>query len=115
MIKKELPIITVRAFGENWPDGTVCFNEFCHTGHTDDDILKEVKINAKDICLLPYSSGTTGLPKGVELTHKNLTANLEQMNTIESRHHHDTTGNKNTIVLFVDGNVKLNLTSFGPD
>ena len=28
-----------------------------------------------DMCALPYSSGTTGLPKGVMLTHFNLVAN----------------------------------------
>lgn len=28
----------------------------------------------EDLCLLPYSSGTTGLPKGVMLTHYNLAA-----------------------------------------
>ena len=32
-----------------------------------------------DIAVLPYSSGTTGLPKGVMLTHANLVANLCQL------------------------------------
>lgn len=34
---------------------------------------------AKDVCAIPYSSGTSGLPKGVVLTHRNLVANLVQM------------------------------------
>jgi acyl-CoA synthetase (AMP-forming)/AMP-acid ligase II len=33
---------------------------------------------AEDLAVLPYSSGTTGLPKGVMLTHRNLVANLAQ-------------------------------------
>lgn len=38
-----------------------------------------VKIDpGKDLAVLPYSSGTTGLPKGVMLTHRNLVANLRQ-------------------------------------
>ena len=31
------------------------------------------------LAVLPYSSGTTGMPKGVMLTHRNLVANLEQL------------------------------------
>ena len=38
-----------------------------------------VTVNPKeDLAALPSSSGTTGLPKGVMLTHFNLTCNLEQ-------------------------------------
>ncbi|SNR30488.1 AMP-binding protein [Blastococcus mobilis] len=33
---------------------------------------------AEDLAALPYSSGTTGLPKGVMLTHRNLVANAVQ-------------------------------------
>jgi acyl-CoA synthetase (AMP-forming)/AMP-acid ligase II len=32
----------------------------------------------EDLAILPYSSGTTGMPKGVMLTHRNLVANLMQ-------------------------------------
>jgi acyl-CoA synthetase (AMP-forming)/AMP-acid ligase II len=38
----------------------------------------EVEIAADELAVLPYSSGTTGLPKGVMLTHANLVANLVQ-------------------------------------
>jgi acyl-CoA synthetase (AMP-forming)/AMP-acid ligase II len=34
---------------------------------------------ARDVALLPYSSGTSGLPKGVMLTHANLTASSRQL------------------------------------
>ncbi len=34
-----------------------------------------------DLAALPYSSGTTGLPKGVMLTHFNLASNVRQTNT----------------------------------
>jgi acyl-CoA synthetase (AMP-forming)/AMP-acid ligase II len=36
-----------------------------------------------DVAVLPYSSGTTGLPKGVMLTHRNLVANVVQIDAIE--------------------------------
>jgi acyl-CoA synthetase (AMP-forming)/AMP-acid ligase II len=40
----------------------------------------EVEIDpSRDLALLPYSSGTTGLPKGVMLTHRNLVANALQI------------------------------------
>jgi acyl-CoA synthetase (AMP-forming)/AMP-acid ligase II len=36
----------------------------------------------RDLAVLPYSSGTTGLPKGVMLTHRNLVANIRQTQAI---------------------------------
>jgi acyl-CoA synthetase (AMP-forming)/AMP-acid ligase II len=32
----------------------------------------------QDICLIQYTGGTTGLPKGTELTHRNIVANIHQ-------------------------------------
>jgi acyl-CoA synthetase (AMP-forming)/AMP-acid ligase II len=37
----------------------------------------------EDLVALPYSSGTTGLPKGVMLTHHNLVANMRQMEGLD--------------------------------
>ncbi len=44
-----------------------------------DGQLPEVSIDPmEDLVVLPYSSGTTGLPKGVMLTHHNLVSNVVQ-------------------------------------
>jgi acyl-CoA synthetase (AMP-forming)/AMP-acid ligase II len=39
---------------------------------------------SRDVVALPYSSGTTGLPKGVMLSHRNLVANLAQIDFVDS-------------------------------
>lgn len=38
---------------------------------------------AKDVALIQYTGGTTGIPKGAMLTHQNLTANARQVQTLD--------------------------------
>lgn len=71
----------------------------------DTSILKKSRSNT-DVAVMPYSSGTTGLSKGVSLSHRNLMANLAQIDYPEINHILDTTGkniyrtnkNKNKII-----------------
>src|SRR5690242_11470798 len=44
----------------------------------------------EDLLALPYSSGTTGLPKGVMLTHRNVVANLCQIREVQTLGEDDT-------------------------
>jgi long-chain acyl-CoA synthetase len=41
--------------------------------------IPPVQIRPEDTCLLQYTGGTTGVPKGTELTHRNIVANIEQI------------------------------------
>jgi acyl-CoA synthetase (AMP-forming)/AMP-acid ligase II len=71
-------------FGE--ADGATAFATLLDN----DGDVPQVSIDPKhDLVALPYSSGTTGLPKGVMLTHYNLVANLCQMDGLDYFHHND--------------------------
>ncbi|XP_071909044.1 4-coumarate--CoA ligase 2-like [Coffea arabica] len=57
------------------PEGCLHFSEL---SSADEKVIPAVKINPNDAVALPYSSGTTGLPKGVMLTHKGLVTSVAQ-------------------------------------
>ena len=41
--------------------------------------ISPVSVDPEDTCLLQYTGGTTGLPKGTILTHRNLVVNIQQV------------------------------------
>ncbi|KAJ0984222.1 hypothetical protein J5N97_002578 [Dioscorea zingiberensis] len=55
------------------------FSQLLSSNHTDhDQLVDSLNINSDDVVALPYSSGTTGLPKGVMITHKGLVTSISQ-------------------------------------
>ncbi|KAI3766131.1 hypothetical protein L2E82_16181 [Cichorium intybus] len=57
------------------PEGCLHYSELISGDETK---LPEVEISPDDVVALPYSSGTTGLPKGVMLTHKGQVTSVAQ-------------------------------------
>lgn len=60
------------------PDGvnTVVIEDLVYLLKTIDPINKIPQLKPTDICEIVYTSGTTGDPKGVILTHKNIVSNI---------------------------------------
>ncbi|XP_034832840.2 uncharacterized protein [Maniola hyperantus] len=96
--KLNIPVIAVDT-DEKRPEETVSFKELLNDSHVDTDVLKEVKRSADDTSLLLYSSGTTGLPKAVELTNRNIVANCEQQNGDKCKKFNDTTETNQDVTL----------------
>ncbi|EDW00257.1 GH11952 [Drosophila grimshawi] len=78
---KQMPIAVVRStMDEALPAGAIDFFEVMSTENVRYDELRTPKdTTADDMVFLPFSSGTTGLPKGVVLTHNNVSSNCEQI------------------------------------
>jgi long-chain acyl-CoA synthetase len=56
--------------------GAVGFNQALRLGAQSQ--LRPIELGPDDLALLQYTGGTTGVPKGAELTHGNLVANIQQ-------------------------------------
>jgi 4-coumarate--CoA ligase len=67
---------------DSLPADCVRLDELCDTSNNNNkDKLDDLLMSPDDVALLPYSSGTTGLSKGVQLTHRNVVSNLYQMSS----------------------------------
>jgi len=54
------------------------FKEFLASGSADPPVLDGTPFDPEEVAVIQYTEGTSGPPKGVLLTHKNLMANLLQ-------------------------------------
>lgn len=61
------------------PDDVVRYSEIVEKGELDFGLLDKIDKKHDDVVCIPFSSGTTGLPKGVEITYGNLLAAIEMM------------------------------------
>ncbi|XP_053670905.1 uncharacterized protein LOC128721203 [Anopheles nili] len=78
--KRDIPIVCIRCTNdESLPAGSIDFAELSNPTGIHYSELRPHDRTADDIVFLPYSSGTTGLPKGVELTHLNIVSNSEML------------------------------------
>lgn len=91
-IKAQLPAVQkVIVFDEQetYEDGEIALSELIAMGdkflaeHTEEEFLAVAhSIENDDYATITYTSGTTADPKGVVLTHRNYTANVEQARTL---------------------------------
>ena len=69
----EIPVIVL---GDEHVEGAMNWNKLLEAADkAGGDVMKE-PVQQNDLCAMPFSSGTTGMSKGVMLTHRNLVANL---------------------------------------
>ncbi|XP_055636647.1 uncharacterized protein LOC129775675 [Toxorhynchites rutilus septentrionalis] len=82
LAKKQIPIVCIRTSPDDiLPDGAIDFMELSDPAGVLFGNTPRHNRQPEDIAFLPYSSGTTGLPKGVELTHTNIICNSEMLIT----------------------------------
>jgi long-subunit acyl-CoA synthetase (AMP-forming) len=78
--KSKIPIIITPGIEDKAiPRGTIKFQDMTHKGIDTSNLGADDILSPDSVVVLPYSSGTTGLPKGVKLSHKHLITNCLQV------------------------------------
>lgn len=67
---------------ENSTNGFQHFEDWSTTSFPESYAIEKPRASGKDIALLMYTSGTTGTPKGVPLTHGNIVGELSGVNDV---------------------------------
>ncbi|KAG5668375.1 hypothetical protein PVAND_016316 [Polypedilum vanderplanki] len=97
--KKNVRIVYItETEAEAIPSDGIKFNELLISKGVDLNDLKDVDRDCYETSLLPYSSGTTGLSKGVMLSHMNIVTNSLQANSPEIQYTYDAVGDYQDIV-----------------
>ncbi|KAK5649623.1 hypothetical protein RI129_000652 [Pyrocoelia pectoralis] len=82
LMKLQVPVVTVETQGGALLNhDTIDFKNVIQQSSS--NIQFNVERNHEDTVIMPFTSGTTGYPKGIELTHKNMVSCLYQMSTKE--------------------------------
>ncbi|KAJ8719773.1 hypothetical protein PYW08_011948 [Mythimna loreyi] len=100
LAKKEFPIISLN-ITQSPTEGTISYKELVEDNHANLSVLNEVNRSYNDIALLPFSSGTTGLPKGVQLTNRNIVSNCEQQNTEIRQYEYSTESHQDSTLVIL--------------
>ncbi|XP_026332546.1 4-coumarate--CoA ligase 2-like [Hyposmocoma kahamanoa] len=77
--KNNAKIVLVDGPDAKIPEGVIRYSEIAEKGEVDYKFLDTIEVKLEDTAFIPFSSGTTGLPKGVDISYKNLLAAIEIM------------------------------------
>jgi long-subunit acyl-CoA synthetase (AMP-forming) len=78
--RNKIPVIMTPGIQDNTvPQGTIKFQDMTHKDIDISNLAADDKASSDGVAFLPYSSGTTGLPKGVNLSQRHLLTNCLQV------------------------------------